>query len=366
MKEINRDTLNAILIGSQFLTSGADVKTTTLSHIINECCNDDFSVPLIDIENLSDDELSAAVGIIGPPTVLENNNPFFMKGESIIRQLENLKQEKINSLFSIEAASINLVYPLIIAAMNNLPLIDGDIMGRAFPELQMTTFQFNNIPITPFIAVDLKNNVYQYDCEDAHIIDTNIRHKVINTGGIAFFIGFPAKANILKNFIIPKTFSLAIEIGQSFLCSYNYNQLIESLNTVTQNSIYGCTIELIIGIVEKIDAYDQSNIGSFSIKGLHNYRHKEMRLYYRYENLVAYIDNQLVACVPDLITIIDLNQLRPISIAELQVNTKIAVIGLPSPLQLRTDKALSIIGPKSFGFKNNYRALEQLHYDYYY
>lgn len=39
-----------------------------------------------------------------------------------------------------------------------LPTVDGDLMGRAFPELQMCTPAYDGIPLTPAALADEKGN----------------------------------------------------------------------------------------------------------------------------------------------------------------------------------------------------------------
>ena len=46
--------------------------------------------------------------------------------------------------------------PIVVAAQLGLPLIDCDGMGRAFPELQMVTFNLDGIPATPMAITDEK------------------------------------------------------------------------------------------------------------------------------------------------------------------------------------------------------------------
>ena len=72
------------------------------------------------------------------------------------------------------------------------------------------------------------------------------------------------------------------------------------------------------------------------------------------ENLVVEIqDNDTsnittVAKVPEIITIIDSETMIPISCGQLQLGQKVSVLKLQVPKQLRTEKALKIVGPQCF------------------
>ncbi len=53
--------------------------------------------------------------------------------------------------------------PMIVAAQAGLPVVDGDGMGRAFPELQMDTFMIYGIEPTPAVISDPRGHVAIFD-----------------------------------------------------------------------------------------------------------------------------------------------------------------------------------------------------------
>lgn len=61
---------------------------------------------------------------------------------------------------------------------------------------------------------------------------------------------------------------------------------------------------------------------------------------------------QTLACVPDLITMVDSETGEPISTDEVRYGLRVAVLALPAPLILTTPQALAVIGPKAFGYQD--------------
>ena len=57
--------------------------------------------------------------------------------------------------------------PIIVAGLAGLPVVDGDGMGRAFPEVQMTTFFIYGAQPSPAAIADEKGNVVVF----RHVID---------------------------------------------------------------------------------------------------------------------------------------------------------------------------------------------------
>ena len=96
--------------------------------------------------------------MMGAPTVMTEKLP---QGEEIVialRKLEKFMGRKVDGLLCGEAGGINSTTPFVAAAATGLPLIDGDGMGRAFPELQMTTFGMYGVSATPMALGDDKGN----------------------------------------------------------------------------------------------------------------------------------------------------------------------------------------------------------------
>ena len=63
-----------------------------------------------------------------------------------VRAFERELDVTVDALVSFEVGGGNSLVPIQAAALLDLPLIDGDGMGRALPEAQMMTFALAGIP----------------------------------------------------------------------------------------------------------------------------------------------------------------------------------------------------------------------------
>ncbi|WP_152971333.1 DUF917 family protein, partial [Rhizobium ecuadorense] len=64
-------------------------------------------------------------------------------GEEAMFSLQRLERHlgrKAQATMPIEIGGINSTIPLVVGARLGLPVVDGDGMGRAFPQLEMETF----------------------------------------------------------------------------------------------------------------------------------------------------------------------------------------------------------------------------------
>ena len=97
-------------------------------------------VAVIRADDVPDEALVCAVGGMGAPTV---SNEKLQEGTEIktaVRALEEHLRREVYAIVIGEIGGGNALGPMITALQCGLPVVDGDSMGRAFPELQMDTF----------------------------------------------------------------------------------------------------------------------------------------------------------------------------------------------------------------------------------
>ena len=66
--------------------------------------------------------------------------------------------------------------------------------------------------------------------------------------------------------------------------------------------------------------------------------------------MLILIQFQVVATVPDLIVVTDVDSGEPITTEDVQYGLRVAVLVLACSPLLKTDIALKVIGPKAFGY----------------
>ncbi len=69
------------------------------------------------------------------------------------------------------------------------------------------------------------------------------------------------------------------------------------------------------------------------------------------ENLIArFDDGEILATVPDLITLVEQDSAEPLSTETIKYGYRVSVLVLPAPEQMTTPQALKIVGHKAFGY----------------
>jgi DUF917 family protein len=225
-------------------------------------------------------------------------------------------------------------------------------MGRAFPELQMCTFSIYGVPCTPAAIADVRQDVAVFPkITSTKLLERYARAVTIEMGGSSGF-AFPFMSGAdLKRTAIPGTLTFAREIGHVVRkARSSLSDPIEALLSVSGGEV------LFKGKVTSVQRQMTKGFakGEIEIEGVENDRGESLLIKFQNENLVAHRADYVIASVPDLISILDLNTAEPVTTEVLRYGLRVAVLGIPAPKLLRTSQALEIVGPRAFGFDFDY------------
>ena len=78
------------------------------------------------------------------------------------------------------------------------------------------------------------------------------------------------------------------------------------------------------------------------------------------ENLIARVNGEVKAIVPDLICIMDSESAEPITTESLRYGQRVTVVAVSVPAIMRTPEALAVFGPRAFGLDEPFTPIESL------
>jgi uncharacterized protein len=330
-------------------------------------------------ENVGDKEYMAVVGGIGSPEAAKE----FGFGYSARRAFELL--EKVSSTgvlpnaftctVSGETGAISQFIAMLVAVQKNIPIIDGDGAGRAFPKLQMATFASNpkEIPISPVVLVNSKSideggtEIVLYQNNPSFVDEISraiIESKEFNE--IASFACFTMTGEAMKKIIVRNTFTQAREVGKIIKESQGLNasDFLQKLEEKIQIKGY----LLFEGIISNIE---NKTIGGFDF-GKVTIKSKEEEVYviHQNENLSAFLikeDKKVrpLAFAPDLICYMELDENRikqPLSNVDIQKNKEVSLIGFKVDEKLRDKYFLGTFAKtrENLGDLYEYQPIEDL------
>lgn len=246
---------------------------------------------------------------------------------------------------------MNSIIPLALAAEMGLPLVDADGIGRAFPEVQMTSFTVHGVSATPMVLVDDKGNSVTIETIDNEWTERLARTATVQMGGSALIAIYPMPTDVVRRAAIRGTMSLAMEVGH----------IVEAPSADSQAHLDRLLARMDGALLfhGKVQDVLRRTTGGFArgtatLVGSGGYAGSVLRIEFQNENLMALRDGEPVAMVPDLITVVDQETIRPITTEGLMYGQRVAVIATPCQPVWRTPEGLRIAGPRYFGYDFDY------------
>ena len=338
----NEDALDSIAIGAGILGTGGGGNPYTGKLRAKEVLKHNGPVGVVPLNELSDNEAVVCVGGIGSPTC-DVEKLRGLESYHALKAIESYSQVQATALICNEIGGGNSFEAMIAASSAGL-----NVVGRAFPELQMKTFFIYGAPFVPMSLCDEKGNViYITEALNAKWVERLARAATIQMGCVAAYALNPMSGEQIRNTAVPGTLSLTRRIGEAVRkARQKHEDPVEAILRTHPGKI------LFEG---KITDLERQTTGGFArgrvkISGLDTFLGEFLEIEFQNENLIAIQGGSILAIVPDLICIVDTETAEPITTEMLRYGFRVKVLGFPAPTQLTTPKALDVVGPAAFGY----------------
>jgi DUF917 family protein len=367
MKITERD-IEYLAIGAAILGAGGGGDPLIGQLMAQEAIREHGPVELLHLKDVDDDAFVLPVAMMGAPTVFLEKIPSGEEAMLAVRRMEHHLGRKATALCPIECGGMNSMIPFVVAARLGLPVIDGDGMGRAFPELQMETFHVYGISGTPACIADEWGNVVLFETINNYRLEAFARACTVKMGGYSHLVDYPMTGVEMKRAAVPGTVSLGIMLGRAVhAANQAHTDPVQAVIETTANTAYGPGIELFRGKVVDVTrrTRDGFAFGKAVLRGMGDDQGSEMVIDFQNENLIAARDGRVVATVPDIIVLLDPETGLPVTNERLRYGQRVVVVGIPTPCIMRSTEALAVWGPERFGYDVTFEPLERLHGEYY-
>jgi uncharacterized protein len=358
MTAITESEIEDLALGATVLGTGGGGDPHVGKLVARQAIEEFGPVSLIDPEELADDDFVVPTAQMGAPTVAVEKVPGGEESTTSVARVEKAVGRKADAIMPIECGGINSTFPFAVAARRGLPVVDADGMGRAFPELQHETFNVYGVDGCPAALADEHGNTCLLETQDNETLEWLARGLTIRMGGVGYVSDYPMTGTEVRETAIHGTMSLAISIGRELR---EGSDAIYAIQRATANSIYGTARSLFEGKIVDVRRRNERGfvIGHVDLEGLDEDDGRTMTITFQNENLAARVDGEFVATVPDLITMLDSESGDPVPTERLRYGARVKVLGIPTPPIMRTEAALKVWGPKTFGLETEYRPLEE-------
>lgn len=312
-------------------------------------------VPVLDLADVPDDARLVFVAGLGAPGVLGEKLP---RAQEIVGAVEVLEEHlgyRFTHLVPGEAGGLNAVLPVTAAAVRGVPMVDADGMGRAFPSLELVTPTLHGGQVSPMSLVDEHDNRLVITTRTNAWAEEIGRAVMVASGCMTMIAVYPMTGAQAKEWLVRGALSLAARLGRTIReARASHRAPVDAI--VDQQG----GIRLFEGKVVDVARRTEGgwNRGEAVIEGAGEFRDRTMRIRFQNEYLVAVRDDEVVATTPDLIMTLIADTAEPVPAEGIRYGYRVAVIGLPSDRQWRTDAGLALAGPRGFGYDLDFVPVE--------
>lgn len=346
INQISIDNLYQISIGAAMLGTGGGGDPKIGYLMAKQGIEQYGSVSLVRLEEIEDEATVAALSMMGAPSVVLEKIPNGNEFNILFEQMENHFNKSIDYLYPVEAGGINSMIPIIGAAQKGIPLIDADTMGRAFPELQMVTLGIYDIKAFPIILANDKCETKVIEADNYYDLELRAREwTIVNGGQVAVGDGV-ISGKAFKQAGIADIVSLSYHLGNIIL---NEEQPLTKLQAVGVVTL--CKAK-IIDVERKTEG--GFNRGIVKLSGIEEDINRCFELHLQNENLAIFENDKLLCSVPDLIMLLDIQTLMPVTTDSYKYGQRVIITALPANDKWKTEKGLALVGPKAFGYDFDY------------
>jgi uncharacterized protein len=350
MKKLSIENVFDIGIGCAILGSGGGSDTGLCSMMAKKQMEKTGPVRLISYSELKPDDVIMSIGTIGAPSAetekLLNGKEFEIMFEYIRKSLN----KKVSVVMPLEIGGGSGIIPIIEASKLNLPVLDADTMGRAFPEAQMTSCNLMGVCPSPGFITDCLGNTTVIYASNTHTLEKIGRQICVAMGSIGAFAYFPLTAADAERCTFPKSISKAFSLGKAIReARESGKDPVDTLLNICKGKKIGS------GKVTDIDRV----IDRGFLQGIVTIQDKKekMELHFKNEYLVAKNNGKIVATTPDILMLIEQQTGMPIDSPKLQYGLKVHLIALPAPALWTTPAGLQLVGPRHFGYETDYHPI---------
>ena len=355
MRELALDDVEALAVGAWILGTGGGGSPYLGLLNMRRLYTEGPRVSLMSPLDLADEDWVAVVSNMGAPLVGQER---LADSRNIARAVEiqqGILGSKFRAVMALEIGGGNGIQPLMAAAHLGLPVVDADMMGRAYPEAQMTSFAVGGLRPYPCVLYDPRGIEAVVTKVPSWKWMERVSRKIcVELGSIASTCKAPRTGREVKDWGIHFTVTKAIGIGRRVRHAQRHHEdpVAAILDEGRGKLIFrGKVIDVARRTTEGFLR------GRALVEGLDEDRGSRLDIAFQNEWVVAWRDADPIAMSPELICVLDSVSGEAFGTETIGYGRRISVVVLPAPAVFLTPKGLDHVGPRAFGYDLDFRSV---------
>lgn len=303
---------------------------------------------LVDPGELADDARVAVVSTMGAPVVMQER---LQDSADVARAVEVMADHigaPFDAVMATEIGGSNAFQPLMAAAHLDIPVVDADAMGRAYPEAQMTSFAIAGLQPWPLSLVDPRGlEAVITKVPTWKWMERASRAVTVEAGSMAATCKAPRTGAEVKAWGVANSVTTAIELGATIRrARAEHHDPVEAVVVAAGGR------RLFDGKIVDVERRTTGGFlrGMAAIDGLDGHGGHRVELDFQNEWLVARLDGTPLATVPHLICLLDSESGEAVGTETARYGQRVSVIAMTAPELFRSEAGLAFVGPRAMGY----------------
>ena len=347
------------------------------------------TIKIIDIADIPRKAILLPVAKMGSPMVTSERPGGPLLDDAIRIMIESQKLDCFSALVCIEVGGSNGIRPLTLgsSAVYNVPMLDGDFMGRAYPTFEkMTPYVLGSGDINDLLPVSLASgdgtNLIMKSSKNTEMADKALRAACVEMGCAAGVVFCPMTKDEVATTAIMHTHSLAWRLGRTvkkfqleqsrvsvcdaLITEFGGNEAAKMIfegkvvavdNRLIKGHSYGSIT--LVGTSSLSPRFSSTSPADDNTEDTFSAPQEHLTITFKNENLLATLSqhpelkypqgHHTLASVPDLIMVLDSRSGHALGVPEYRYGLKVIVLVAAAHPFWTTRRGLDVGGPKAFG-----------------
>ena len=277
--------------------------------------------------------------------------------QDAIAELEDYLGAPFAGVLPLETGGINAGGTMDAAANLGRMLVDGDYAGRAIPELTTTTPHLFGMPVLPWAFVDeFGNRLVMRQAASDEFAERLGKFLALGSFGTIGCALVPLTAKQVSQIYIPGTLTECLELGRAVRVAREQGS--DPVQAAAQ-ALDGWV--LFRGTLTSREWRNTGYLeGTHEITGEGDFAGHVMKIWFKNENHISWLDGKPYVTSPDLIEVCDGQSAEPLSNTYLAEGARVAVVGRRRRDPYDSPRGLEVLGPRHFGFDIDFTPIETL------
>ena len=352
MRPLKKPEMSDVSVGAGLLGAGGGGAVSEGLKMVDRVLKFGDSVSLASVDEIGDDDWGAVIAGMGSPVASRKRPRTYSLTWAMELLAETLGFEA-KFVIPFELGAGNSITPMLVGVQMGIPVVDGDPVGRAVPQIDMTTFHLGGIPISPLALVNEDRISAVIRTDDPYDMERVARAVSSELGAVAAIACYSMKGADMKRLIIRDTTTLVERIG------------------ATMREARDAGDDVALAVIDRFDGYllgrgtvtlmESETRGGFDFARVEVEGELPIQVGVQNENLIAHRGDRLLAVVPDLICAVS-DDGMPLSNAEIEEGQGITYVGFKADPMFRTQAAYDLF-EKALGvldYDGGFVAIEEL------